>query len=256
MGEIITRRSRSVQACPSQLQVLVRAHQGDERTDSATAELAASAGTETKRFHSSANLGFKHWILHTIYGKPRIDHDFDQNVKLADGAAIHRFVTDLTPALSQPTSSFSGQISPMPQVVENAAREQLLDDFSSELAPESETRLAVEPRLSRDGSLVAQALERLRTDPSVSRGELAEGLGVSPSKLGKAFRAQMGIAFVDYRNQLRLERFLKLVFPGGGNVSQAAKSAGFGSYAQFHRVFRALVGKSPKEYLKQQTAAS
>jgi transcriptional regulator GlxA family with amidase domain len=144
----------------------------------------------------------------------------------------------------------------MSQVVENAAREQLFDGFSPERAPESETRLAVEPRLSRDGSLVAQALERLRTDPSVSRGELAEGLGVSPSKLGKAFRAQMGVAFVDYRNQLRLERFLKLVFPGGGNVSQAAKSAGFGSYAQFHRVFRALVGKSPKEYLKQQTVAS
>lgn len=145
----------------------------------------------------------------------------------------------------------------MPRVADNAAGGQGLDGFSPKPAPESETRLAiVAPRVSRDGSLVAQALERLRTDPSVSRGELAEGLGVSPSKLGKAFRAQMGIAFVDYRNQLRLERFLKLVFPGGGNVSQAAKSAGFGSYAQFHRVFRALVGKSPKEYLKQQATPS
>lgn len=177
-------------------------------------------------------------------------------MKLSLGLAIHAFVTDLTPALSQPTSSLSGHLSPLPQVIENAAREQRLDGFSPDPAPQSETRLAVEPRLSRDGSLVAQALERLRTDPSVSRGELAEGLGVSPSKLGKAFRAQMGIAFVDYRNQLRLERFLKLVFPGGGNVSQAAKSAGFGSYAQFHRVFRALVGKSPKEYLKQQAIPS
>ena len=107
-------------------------------------------------------------------------------------------------------------------------------------------------RESRDGSLVRQALERLRVDPSVSRGALAEDLGVSPSKLGKAFRAQVGVAFVDYRNQLRLERFLKLVFPGGGNVSAAARSAGFGSYAQFHRVFRSLVGKSPKEYLRQE----
>jgi methylphosphotriester-DNA--protein-cysteine methyltransferase len=110
-------------------------------------------------------------------------------------------------------------------------------------------------RQSRDGLLVAAALEKLRSDPRVSRGELAVGLGVSPSKLGKAFRAQVGIAFVDYRNQLRLERFMKLVYPGGGNVSSAARHAGFGSYAQFHRVFRALVGKSPKEYLKHQAAA-
>lgn len=114
-----------------------------------------------------------------------------------------------------------------------------------------ETRHRPDGRETRDGTLVRQALERLRDDPSVSRGALAEGLGVSPSKLGKAFRAQVGVAFVDYRNQLRLERFLKLVFPGGGNVSAAARSAGFGSYAQFHRVFRSLVGKSPKEYLRQ-----
>lgn len=176
-------------------------------------------------------------------------------MKLSLRAAIQAFVTDLTPALSQPTTSFNGHLSPLSPIAESAAREQLLDGFSPEPAPDSETRVA-EPRRTRDGSLVAQALERLRTDPSISRGELAEGLGVSPSKLGKAFRAQMGIAFVDYRNQLRLERFMKLVFPGGGNVSQAAKSAGFGSYAQFHRVFRALVGKSPKEYLKQQAVPS
>lgn len=168
---------------------------------------------------------------------------------------IQLFVTHLNTALSQPTYS-SGHPSPMSPALHDAAAEQLVDALDA--PPPSETRLALaeQPRRTRDGSLVAQALERLQTDPSVSRGELAEGLGVSPSKLGKAFRAQMGIAFVDYRNQLRLERFLKLVFPGGGNVSAAAKSAGFGSYAQFHRVFRALVGKSPKEYIKQQAIPS
>ena len=180
----------------------------------------------------------------------------DQNVKLSIHAGIQPFVTHLNTALSQPTYS-SGHPSPMSPALHDAASEQLVDALDA--PPPSETRLALaeqQPRRTRDGSLVAQALERLQTDPSVSRGELAEGLGVSPSKLGKAFRAQMGIAFVDYRNQLRLERFMKLVFPGGGNVSAAARSAGFGSYAQFHRVFRALVGKSPKEYLKQQTIPS
>ena len=90
----------------------------------------------------------------------------------------------------------------------------------------------------------------LQSDLSISRGRLAKLLGVSASKLGKAFRAQTGEAFVDYRNRLRLERFFCLVRPGGGNVSEAAHGAGFGSYAQFHRVFRANVGKSPKEYVR------
>lgn len=154
-------------------------------------------------------------------------------------------VNDISQATSHPLSSFTGQPRPEPPA-SPAAVSQLAGGF----APIRST--SGQPGESRDGSLVAAALERLNTDPSVSRGALAEGLGVSPSKLGKAFRAQMGIAFVDYRNQLRLQRFLKLVYPGGGNVSAAARSAGFGSYAQFHRVFRALVGQSPKEYLKQQ----
>ena len=156
-------------------------------------------------------------------------------------------MTDTQQAQSHQIPYFSGPTSPDHQPV---AAIQL----TGTVAPPSE---APEPesRKSRDGTLVAQALERLRDDPSVSRGALAQGLGVSPSKLGKAFRAQMGVAFVDYRNQLRLERFMALVFPGGGNVSTAARNAGFGSYAQFHRVFRALVGKSPKEYLKAQPAS-
>jgi AraC-like DNA-binding protein len=102
----------------------------------------------------------------------------------------------------------------------------------------------------RDTTLVTTAIGMLRADLSISRGRLAKLLGVSASKLGKAFRAQTGEAFVDYRNRLRLERFFSLVRPGGGNVSEAAHGAGFGSYAQFHRVFRANVGKSPKEYVR------
>ncbi len=177
-----------------------------------------------------------------------------QNVKSHVWAGDSAPVTDLP----QPQAQFStypggqsGQPSPNP-LPEAAASPPLLPPPRAE----EQSSLTPPPRQTRDGFLVAKALERLRDDPSVSRGALAEGLGVSPSKLGKAFRAQVGIAFVDYRNQLRLERFMQLVFPGGGNVSSAARSAGFGSYAQFHRVFRALVGKSPKEYLQHKTAHS
>lgn len=106
------------------------------------------------------------------------------------------------------------------------------------------------PLPHRDTTLVSTAIGMLQADLSISRGRLAKSLGVSASKLGKAFRAQTGEAFVDYRNRMRLERFFSLVRPGGGNVSEAAHGAGFGSYAQFHRVFRANVGKSPKEYVR------
>jgi AraC-like DNA-binding protein len=72
---------------------------------------------------------------------------------------------------------------------------------------------------------------------------------MTPKSFAKQFRAQIGVSVVGYRNRVRIERFLGLVDLGGGNLLAAALDAGFGSYAQFHRVFRRLLGVTPKEYL-------
>ena len=37
---------------------------------------------------------------------------------------------------------------------------------------------------------------------------------------------------------------------GSTNLLQAALDSGFGSYAQFHRVFRARLQATPREYLR------
>ena len=55
---------------------------------------------------------------------------------------------------------------------------------------------------------------------------------------------------VEYRNHLRLERFQVLVDRGGENLLEAALAAGFGSYAQFHRVFRAVRGSTPRDTVR------
>jgi AraC-like DNA-binding protein len=66
--------------------------------------------------------------------------------------------------------------------------------------------------------------------------------------LAKHFRREVGVSLLDYRNRLRIERFLELARESG-NLLQAALDAGFGSYAQFHRVFRQQIGVTPKECL-------
>ena len=95
---------------------------------------------------------------------------------------------------------------------------------------------------------VASAVRMLRDDPSLRGGDIAKRIGVSLSRLARVFKSDTGVSLVDYRNQLRLDRFLSLVDSGGGNLLEAAYAAGFGSYSQFHRVFRALRGSSPREY--------
>jgi AraC-like DNA-binding protein len=96
---------------------------------------------------------------------------------------------------------------------------------------------------------IAKAAKALGADPSISVGDLAADLQVSPGRFARVFKAEMGVSLVLYRNQLRLERFRGIVDGGNENLRAAALAAGFGSYAQFHRVFQALHGTSPRAYL-------
>jgi len=104
---------------------------------------------------------------------------------------------------------------------------------------------------------VERAAVRLRDDPSLdSVEELAAAGGLSPSRLGRVFKAQMGVSLREYRNQLRLERFLQVHGNGARRtVTRSLLEAGFGSQAQFYRAFRAAFGTSPSRYLRGETAS-
>jgi AraC-like DNA-binding protein len=94
---------------------------------------------------------------------------------------------------------------------------------------------------------VEQVVRLLSIDPAgVDLTALARACGLSPSHLSRVFKAQMGISIGQFRNQQRLERFLSITGGGQrGSTLAAAHAAGFGSYAQFYRVFRDATGASP-----------
>jgi AraC-like DNA-binding protein len=102
---------------------------------------------------------------------------------------------------------------------------------------------------AKHGALVRRAIAALNEDPTITADRLATRLSASSARLARVFRAELGVSLVQYRNRLRLERFFELVEHRGGNFSDAAHTAGFGSYAQFHRIFRQHVGVTPREYL-------
>ena len=75
---------------------------------------------------------------------------------------------------------------------------------------------------------------------------LARAARLSPSHLSRIFKQQTGLSISRFRNQQRLQRFLRLYGTGRRTTALAAAlEAGFGSYAQFHRVFREQTGRSP-----------
>lgn len=81
--------------------------------------------------------------------------------------------------------------------------------------------------------------------------DLAHRAGLSPSRLSRLFKQQTGLTLVDFRNKKRIERFQQIY---GSNRNRtlldAALEAGFGSYPQFHRVCRQVLGCSPIEYTR------
>ncbi len=104
------------------------------------------------------------------------------------------------------------------------------------------------PRASHPA--VRKALGMLARDPALVGKEMAAPLGISASRLARLFKAEVGMSLVEYRNRARIERARELVEGGEHRLLEVARVAGFGSYAQFHRVFRATHGTSPREYLR------
>jgi AraC-like DNA-binding protein len=99
--------------------------------------------------------------------------------------------------------------------------------------------------------LVERVLQAVSDDLPMTGEQLALELGVSPGHLARSFKREMGLSLVDYRNRRRIDRFFDAVTRAGGTVNllDAALKAGFGSYAQFHRVYRKFLGTAPREVL-------
>jgi AraC-like DNA-binding protein len=77
---------------------------------------------------------------------------------------------------------------------------------------------------------------------------LAKQCGLSPEHLSRTFQKQIGIPLNRYRNAARLDRFWKLRnSPPQKTLIEAALAAGFGSYAQFYKIFREAYGRGPRE---------
>jgi AraC-like DNA-binding protein len=101
-------------------------------------------------------------------------------------------------------------------------------------------------------SMPSQLVQRIRDaideNPARRGKDLAVEFGVSPGHLARAFKREMGLSLVDYRNRKRIDRFWDALRQRGRaySLKQAAFDAGFGSYAQFNRIHKKLVGVGPR----------
>jgi len=89
----------------------------------------------------------------------------------------------------------------------------------------------------------------------LSNAELAARVNLSTHRLSRLFKLQMGTRLVEFRNRQRLQRFLLELGDGETrNLLGLALEVGFGSYTQFNRVFKRVMGCSPAQYQRQKIA--
>jgi len=104
---------------------------------------------------------------------------------------------------------------------------------------------------------VARALEVLAAGEWESgQQELAKSCGVSEAYLSRVFHRQVGVPLTQYRNSLRLSRFWECYRQRDQKtITEAMYAAGFGSYAQFHKVFTQAYGRGPRSCLTDKPAS-
>ncbi len=72
--------------------------------------------------------------------------------------------------------------------------------------------------------------------------------GTNKTTLCDEFRKAYGSTIFNYINMLRVERAKKLLSEGGMSITDISTELGFSSIHYFCRVFKKLVGKSPKDF--------
>lgn len=82
----------------------------------------------------------------------------------------------------------------------------------------------------------------------VSLQEVAEKIGISAGYLSTMFAQNMDCKFVDYLNQVRIERACTYLEQNYLKTYEIAYRVGFRDEKYFSRVFKKVKGMSPKEY--------
>lgn len=78
---------------------------------------------------------------------------------------------------------------------------------------------------------------------------ISKALGLNESYLSRLFRKETGITAGSYLTKLRIEKAC-LLLSGGMPIKEVALSVGFVQYTHFLRVFKQVMGVTPKQYVQ------
>lgn len=96
--------------------------------------------------------------------------------------------------------------------------------------------------------LEARGYGRMRTS------ELADRVGLSGSRLGHVFKAQLGLSIRDFVRRKRLARAAQLIAETDLSIARIVELSGFLDHANFDHAFKREFGVAPREFRKAREA--
>ena len=186
-----------------------------------------------------------HWCKDeaVLLTRPDAPPRFHSRLSEADKTALETVASDIAHATGDPARCNAGLAYLLLSLWKAHERAEMRGEVSA--------RQTVHPAVEKTVHLLRDETEPLCLE------EIARRAGISAGRLSHLFRAQTGQTIAEFRNRQRVARFLRLC---DAEITSAAAhpaslltnalEAGFGSYAQFFRVFRSVVGCAPAEYFR------
>lgn len=86
------------------------------------------------------------------------------------------------------------------------------------------------------------------TDPALNLKKCSEDLYLSTSYISLIIKKEQQTTFVDYLNEVRIQKACELLMNPDNKIYEISKNTGFTNAAYFSQVFKKLKGISPKQY--------
>lgn len=167
-----------------------------------------------------------------------------------DAEAIRRYAIELFAVLTRATESEGPSVSPF-ECFEGAATVADIRETAHALLMQRVNRVAgVDAALARGRDLIHQAKAFIDTHfhDDLHLETVANRVHLSPYYFSKLFKERVGLTFIDYLTQVRIERAKQLLLTSARSVKEICFEVGYHDPNYFSRVFKKATGLTPTEF--------